>query len=247
MNTRWIVPALVFGAAGLMATIGCDDKPNVPAQVLQQQAKAAEEQKHPNKHPTTQELISGKRSRTALIPLPLTMELPPGWGKLNEVSDAGLKLNAGNLLQGYTPNGEVQIQLSARPAMKKEDLNHMLAAGKKEMAEKPQQILKFELRPLGNNQVLERQSVGRAAPLTVYDANNQPHTSEESIFNWTISVLVPNEEAFQVYELNFILLTKSQYDKDKDFLNSVVETLRYATDTSPTPAPSALPAATTLP
>src|SRR5438270_650993 len=134
--------------------------PSVPPAVLQQQAKTAEEQKHPNKHPTTQELLSGKRSRTALIPLPLTMELPPGWGKLNDVSDAGLKLNAGNLLQGYTPNGEVQIQLSARPALKKEDLDRMLAAGKKELAEKPQQIVKFELRPLGTNQVLERQSVG---------------------------------------------------------------------------------------
>src|SRR2546421_7079067 len=154
MNKRWIVPALVM--AGLMAGIGCDDKPSVPPAVLQQQAKTAEEQKHPNKHPTTQELLSGKRSRTALIPLPLTMELPPGWGKLNDVSDAGLKLSAGNLLQGYTPNGEVQIQLSARPALKKEDLDRMLAAGKKELAEKPQQIVKFELRPLGTNQVLER-------------------------------------------------------------------------------------------
>ena len=115
------------------------------------------------------------------------------------------------------------------------------------IAANPQQIVKFELRPLGNNQVLERQSVGRPAPLTVYDSNNQPHTSEESIFNWTISVLVPNEGAFQVYELNFLLLTKSQYDKDKDFLDSVVQTLRYATDTSPSAPPSAQPAATTLP
>src|SRR4051812_48596855 len=102
MKMRWILPALMM--AGLLA-IGCDDKPAVPPAVLQQQAKN-DEQKHPNKHPTTQELLSGKRSRTALIPLPLTMELPPGWGKLNEVSDAGLKLSAGNLLQGYTPNGE---------------------------------------------------------------------------------------------------------------------------------------------
>jgi len=75
MNKRWIVPALVM--AGLMAGIGCDDKPSVPPAVLQQQAKTAEEQKHPNKHPTTQELLSGKRSRTALIPIPLTMEQPP--------------------------------------------------------------------------------------------------------------------------------------------------------------------------
>lgn len=233
---RIIVTAIATAALFLS---GCDDKPEVPQAVLDQARKQTEDATKPaSKRPATQALLTGKRSRTALIPLPLTMDLPPGWGKLDEPD---IKVSA-NLLQGYTPSGgEVQIQLSNRAAIKQEDLDLMIAGGKKEMAEKPKEILKFDVRPLGANKVLERQSVGHPAPFTTYDANMQPHTSEESAFNWTITVLVPNEGAYQRYELNFIGLTKSQYDRDKDFLNSVVDTLRYATDTTPTPAPSPPP------
>ncbi len=244
-SSSWMTVGLRLGvalvAAAALFLSACDDKPEVPPAVLEQAKKQTEDATKPaNKRPTTQALLSGKRSRTALVPLPLTMDLPPGWGQLNE---PGIKVSA-NLLQGYTPSGgEVQIQLSNRAAIKQEDLDLMIAGGKKEMAEKPKEIIKFEMRSLGANKVLERQSVGHPAPFTTYDADMQPHTTEESAFNWTITVLVPNEGAYQRYELNFIGLTKSQYDKDKDYLNSVVDTLRYATDTTPTPAVST-PAAT---
>jgi hypothetical protein len=196
------------------------------------------------KRPSTQELLTGKRSRTALMPLPLTMELPPGWGRLDESNE--LKLSAANVIRGITPNGEVQIGLASRRAMKQEEFDLMLKAGKKEMAEKPDEILKFEVRPLGSVQVLERQSIGKPAPLTTYDSNMVPHTTTESAFKWTVSVLVPNEGAIQVYELNFQDLTASQYEKNKDFLRGILDTLRYATDADagPSTAPSPSPAAT---
>ena len=100
---------------------------------------------------------------------------------------------------------------------------------------------RFLYDPLGNVKVLERQSVGQAAPFVVYDSRNQPHETIEAPFSWTISVLVPNEGAYQLYELNFIGLTKSQYDHDKDFLDGILRTLAYAGDTSLT---SLSPAAT---
>src|SRR5262249_53463242 len=157
------------------------------------------------------------------MPLPLTMELPPGWGPMQ-------KARLPNVIQGYTPSGEVQIQLTARSSMKEAEFKAMLNSAKKEMAAKPEQIVKVELRPAGEAQILERQRVGEPAPFKVFDSNNVPHETMESNFTWTIDVIVPHDGAYQMHELNFIGLTKSQYEKDKGFLNSVISTLQYASE-----------------
>lgn len=235
------------------ALAACDDKSSVPPQVLKQAEETQQAQATgKKKHPTTQELLSARRSRTALIPLPLTMEVPPGWGNFDGFGDPQVKAaTAGlNLLDGITPNGEVQIQLSVRPAIKQEEFDRIVTFGKKEQKEKPQQILKMDVRDAGNVKIMERQSVGEPRPLTTYDDKGREHTTTESSFNWTISVLVPNAGALQVYELNFIGLTKNQYDKDKDFLNGIVNTLSYGVEpattgpaTAPAPAAPASPAA----
>lgn len=211
-----------FVGAMFVCLAGCDDTSStLPPAVLEQASKPANTGPKP---PTTQELLTGHRSRTVLAPLPLTMELPPGWVRDPEAP-------APNLLDAPLPSGaEVQLQLRPRPSMKQDELDRLMVAAKKEMAEKPQEIVKLDLRPMGSVRVLERQRVGPPGPLTTYDANNVPHTSTESNFNWTLSVLAPFEGAFQVYELNFIGLTKSQYEKDRDFLLSVLATLQYAAD-----------------
>jgi hypothetical protein len=238
----------MFVIAAVCALVACDDRGSVPQSVIDQAKKAERDAAQPKtpKRPTTQQLVEGHRSRTALIPLPLTMEMPPGWGKLQDLGDAKISASL-NLLQGYTPHGEVQIQLASRPAMKQDALNRLVEAGKKEQTAKPQKVVRFELRPLGNVKVLERQVVGDPAPYTVYDANNQPHTTTESSFTWTIQVLVPNEGAYQVYELNFMGLTKSLYDQDKDFLEGILKTLQYGTDTSSGTSASPVAGATTAP
>lgn len=69
--------------------------------------------------------------------------------------------------------------------------------------------------------------------MILYDKNNVPHTTTESIFNWNTSVLIPSDDGkYQVYELNFIGLTRSQYEKDKDFLNSILNTIEYTGSTT---------------
>ena len=233
-----LISLLMVSVAVAMFAAACDDRGSVPQAVLDQANKPPEDFL---RVPTTQELVSGRRSRTALLPLPLTMELPPGWRPDRKLA---------NILQGYTPSGgEVQIQLVPRPSIKMDDLDRLVTGAKKEMAANPQQILKVDVRPLGTVKVLERQKVGVPAPLTTFDKNNQPHTSTESNFTWTLDVLVPHEGMYQVQELSFIGLTKSQWDQDKDFLNSVLSTLAYAGDVtsssttmsssaSPTTAPS---------
>jgi hypothetical protein len=225
--------ALLIAAAG-----GCDDSSTrVPQAVLEQATRPATST---DKTPTTQELLTGHRSRTALMPLPVTMELPPGWGPMQ-------KARLPNVIQGYTPSGDVQIQLSARPSMKDAELKAMINSAKKEMAARPQQIIKVDLRQAGEAQILERQRVGEPAKFKVFDSNNVPHESIESNFTWTIDVIVPHDGAYQMHELNFIGLTKSQYEKDKEFLNSVISTLAYASEAAAAATAATHPAVATQP
>jgi hypothetical protein len=188
------------------------------------------------KIPTTQELVAGTRKVLALGPIPLTLRVPESWQ---------IDVKGASLLTGHTPSSQgdkdkISIQLTSRPSMTQEAVDRMLDGAKKEQQAKPQSILKVEVRPLGGNvRVYERQAVGEPRPYTFYDAQNQPHTSTEQMFTWTISVLAPFEGAFQVYELNFVGLTKSLYDKDAEFLKGILNTLAYGSPPPSIPATAA--------
>jgi hypothetical protein len=212
--------------------LGCDDPaPQGAIQTQQPPAAAAAAAESARDVPTTQELVGGPRKTMALGPIPLTLRVPESW-KIEVTSGA-------SLLTGHTPSSQgdkdkISIQLTSRSSMTQEQVDRMLDGAKKEQQAKPQAILKVEVRPLGNVRVYERQSVGEPRPYTTFDARNQPHTTTEQMFNWTISVLAPFEGAFQVYELNFVGLTKSLYDKDAEFMRGILNTLQYGA-----PAPSA--------
>ena len=215
-----VVFSLAAAVALALAATGCEDPADdIPQAVLDQQAKRAAAEKDLPKIPTTQELTTGPRTVVPLGPLPLTMRVPASW----KVEVAG----GASLLRGHSPSGEVTIQLTSRPSLKQAQLESEIKGAKKEQAERPQSILKVELRPMGNGQIYERQAVGDPAPYTVYDSNMQARTTTEQLFKWTIAVLVPQGDAFQRYELNFVGLTKSQYDKDKEFLQGLLDTLSY--------------------
>ena len=210
----------------------CDDSSNVPVAVLEQTNQPQEELP---KVPTTQELISGPRKQVVLGPLPLTMRVPESW----EIKMVG----GATLLQGHAPSGEVSIQLNSRPSLKEDALDLLIAGAKKEQAEKPESILKVEVRPLGAVRVFERQSLGEPASFTTYTTDGKqmlPHTSTEIPFRWTLSVLAPHAGAFQVFELNFISLTKKQFDQDQEFLIGLLDTLTVGGDTSAS-QPTTLP------
>jgi hypothetical protein len=216
--------AIAFVALVIGINMGCDDRSSsVPPDVV---ADANKPKDQPPAVPTTQQLLNAPRTRTQLVPLPLSMELPPSWQPMKDAPVA-------NLWEGYTPSGQVQLQLTTRRSISQQDLDRLMQGASREMQQNPGEVLKVELRPKHDLKILERQSVGRPAPLVLYDKNNVPHTTTESIFNWNTSVLVPGEDGkFQVYELNFIGLTRSQYEKDKDFLNSILNTIEYTGSTT---------------
>jgi hypothetical protein len=237
--------------AGVLAG-GCDDRSSVPQSVLDQ-AATQNSSKTPAR-PTTQELLTGHRTTLVLTPLPLTMQVPDSW-KIEPLRGTPV-----TLVTGATPTSDISIQLSIRPSIHNDEFESLVTGAKKEMKQKPDTVKKLDIRPLGSGgaKLMERQSQGAPAPYTVYDAHNIPRVTTQSVYKWTLTVFVPHENAFQVYELNFIGLTKQQFDADKDFLNSIVNTLALgsgagassgagvtsgagAASTSPAPAPPALP------
>ena len=233
--------ALAMIAATLpLLSFGCED----PAEDMQQtmvdqQKRQQDAAKQLPKIPTTQELLSGPRSTVALGPLPMSMNVPTSW-RVAVVSGA-------TNLQGWAPSGtEITIQLSSRTTMKKEALDYAVRSAKKEQADNPHSVLKFDVRPFGPDgaQIMERQGVGEPRDYPIMDINGKTQITREQPFKWTISVLAPHSsgDAYQVYELNFIGLTKSQYDKDKDFLQGLLDSLSLGGTASATTVP-----ATTVP
>jgi hypothetical protein len=232
----------VISVVLLLAVSGlaCDDPSSndIPQSVREEQARREAAEKSLPKIPTTQDLVNGPRTVMALGPLPMTMRVPASW----KVEVQG----GASLLRGFTPNGEITIQLTSRPSLKKASFDALVKSDKKEQTEKPESILKVEVRPLGDVQLYERQAVGAPAPYTVYDKNMKERTTTEQLFKWTISVLAPTGDAYQRYELNFVGLTKSQYDQDREFLQNVVNTLTYGSGGGGG-ASSSISAATTAP
>jgi hypothetical protein len=236
--------AAAAGGLGLMAA--CDDKSSVPQAVIDQATTQATDQMPAR--PTTQELLSGPRTSELLTPLPLRMQIPKSWGRPRVITST-----TENILEGATPAGDISISKKVRPSITKTDFDRLIAGAKKEMQQNPDTIKKADLRPLPNSsdgKLFERQSVGQPGPYTTYDAQNIPHTSTQSIYKWTLMAFVPHADAYQVYELNFIGLTKEQFEKDQEFLNSIINTLSYATvgdSAPPTATPASAPAAPALP
>jgi hypothetical protein len=228
---------VVLGMLVSLIGLACDDSSNdIPQAVRDQQARQAEAEKKLPKIPTTQELLTGPRSVTALGPLPMTMRVPASW----KVEVAG----PASHLRGVSPSGqETTIQLTSRSPVKRAEFEAFVKSAKKDQAEKPQSIIKADLRPFGNAQLFEWQKVGEPREWPVSElvgGQMRTRTTTEQSFDWKISLFAPQGDGFQRYELSFIGLTKSQYDKDKSFLQGILDTLNWVDST-------AVPAATTVP
>jgi hypothetical protein len=212
----------IFLAASLLSA-GCDDPGDdgIPQAVLDQQAKQAEAAKNLPKIPTTQELLTGPRTLTPLGPLPMTLRVPVSW----KVEVAG----PASHLRGRAPSGdEVTIQLNSRAPIKRAEYEALIKSEKKAQSERPQSILKADIRPFGDGQLFEYQRVGEPREWPVYEgvgSELRTRTTTQQPFDWKLIVFDPQGDAFQRYELSFIGLTKSQYDKDKAFLQSILDTL----------------------
>jgi hypothetical protein len=196
---------------GCLAGGACDDAPAPPPPTRSAAPdEAADPATTEPARPTTQQLLSGPRTRVPLATLPLTAAVPEGW----EIATAGPLV----LLKGPTPAGSAEVQLAHRPPLKRDQIDALIDVAREEHAGRPG-ARRLDVRPLGAATVLERQRVGAAIP--------DPVTGEaDPIYEWTLTIFVPQDDALDVHELNFVGLTLRQYETDEPLLRSIVESLR---------------------
>jgi len=204
--------------------VGCEEK-NSATENAKVAAKAEAEARKGPQRPTTQELLTGPRKRINVTPLPFSANVPLSW----KVESLG----AGSIivLTGPSPSGEAQIQLANRSTAKKEELEIIQRAAKKELTQPAtdsvKRTVKVDFRKLGDVEVFERQAVGLPGPLTTTDAQGIEHTETATPYTWTVMLFVPQGSEYARYEMNFIGLTAEQYKQDKQLLDAIMATLQY--------------------
>jgi hypothetical protein len=222
-----------------MAGLACDDKNEVPPEVLTSTPPATTTQAGP----TTRELLDAPRKPFKLGSFPLTLEVPQNWN-LHSLGN-GEVITVG----GPATSGDIDIQLVQQgQTVSANGPEATLAEAKKEMAAKPHPINRAELRPLGPGKVLEVRMISNAfvngkLPAEVWgDAELPDSTSTlpgvpkkvtRAILNphmvkWTFTVFLPTEDKkLSVRALTFMGLGLREFDRDREFLEQMMKTLKY--------------------
>jgi hypothetical protein len=237
-------------AAGLLATatlftgLACDDKNDLPPEVIKAQREQQERQRAAASRPapTTQELLTGPKKHLRLVGMPLALDVPPSWD-LKSLADGALIL-----VSGPATSAEISIQLTAQAgqAVSVARLADIVARAKQEANAKPHPINRVELRDLGPAKVLEERMISNelvngklppevwgeqeiknendpATPVIRVKAILNPH-----IVKWRLTVYLPtSKDQVTPRSLNFMGLKLSEYEQDKQFLEQLMKTLTY--------------------
>ena len=247
---RGTLGCLIAGLLVCIGAVACDDQSEVPADLIQQ-ADAPSDPPPAATRPTTQELVEGSRVPMALDMLPLVMQVPPSWKITRHSSPSGSIA----WLEGPTPAGEARIHLKLQNAMTPRQWDQLVMGTQREIQRADDPNTKLETRKLGAADLIERRTVGTPISAPLVDATGMPtldakgdvvmHTMTP--MRWRVSIYLPREGQVEHYELNFIDLEKPQYEKDREFLEGILKTLRYTgtgpvTDPTPAAAPATAPA-----
>jgi hypothetical protein len=172
-----------------------------------------------NPRPTTQELLTGPRNSLRLHYFPLSVQAPESW-KITSMAGGDLVF-----VEGPAPAGDdVQIQLSHRGVVPDQQFDRRHAATTREAANA--NVMRSEVRSFGEMKILEHQSLGKE-PVTLTDRSGKPMPQTVNL-KWNVHVFIHRPEGgYESYELNFVGLTADQYEKDKDFLRGIVESVKH--------------------
>jgi hypothetical protein len=238
MSWRTLRPIATTAAAPLLVlaialAIGCDDKrdraansaPQTPPPESTQPAAATAPAR-----PTTQELLEAKRRPLTLGTLKLTLDVPPGW----MITTAG----TGSWLEGPTPNGEIRIQLATQGApLKLDSILAMEKRARDDAAKHPDVLEVVPLRDIGGMaRKMERREIQKNLTINIPDDKDPKITRPEKVdrVDWTILAFLPDADQFNINVLSFSGLSLQQYQKDREFLDHVLNTLHYtAVDLQP--------------
>jgi hypothetical protein len=234
---RWICWA-ISGAMVAGLGLACDDKNDVPPEVINARQNARNRLPATVPAPTTQELLTGKKKTVVLGAFPLTLEVPLNWALKSSGDPATITLS------GPANSGEITIQLVQPGHLQGDKLPEtMMAAAKKEQAAKPHPINRLEMRNLGPFKVLEERVIANAfvngkpaqevwGDVESTDNATATPTVTHTILNpqfvkWSFTIFEKSEKGFLVRGLTFPYLRVSEYEQDKQFLEQMMKTLKY--------------------
>jgi hypothetical protein len=241
---RWRAWAMAAAISG--AGLACDDKPDIPPEAVE--AHRAESNPLPASKPapTTQELLTGAKTKFRLGDIPLTLDVPKDWGLKSEGEGSAITIR----LEGPATSGTIAIQLSAQLNPNNQPITNarieqILAETKREANAKPHPINRVELRNVGPLKVLEHRMIsskdftGGKLPPEVWGETmiKNEKTGETKmvrtvlnpvLVKWNFTVFVPGApEKYNARSLTFIGLGLSEFERDKEFLEQLMKSLKY--------------------
>ena len=225
----------------LLAGLACDDKNESP-EALKARQQAQQPQLPATKPlPTAQELLAGPKKTLRLGEFPVSLEVPQSWG-LRSFGDGAASVIA---VSGLASSGEINIQLvqQNQTISSAVGVDTILAEAKKQLAAKPHPLNRAELRPLGPAKLLEmrgmsNQFVNGKLPEEVWGNVEIPDNrgnvvTTRAVINphlltWTFTLYIPTQNGrYMTRSLSFMGLTPAEYEKDKDFLEGMMKTLKW--------------------
>jgi len=222
------------GMLAAMAGLACDDKNDVPPEMLRPRPAAATPQ-----GPTTRDMVDGPKKSLRLGVFPLTLEVPKTWN-LQSKSNADLMT-----VEGPAVGGDIVIQLVPQTqVLGATGPERMLAEAKADMAAKPHRINRAELRDLGPAKVLEVRMIsnpyvnGQPPPevwgeIQLGDSKGSPVATTRAVMNpllvrWSFTVFVPRgEKKYSVQTMGFMGLGFHEFEQNEEFLEQMMKTLKY--------------------
>jgi len=239
----WAMAGVLLGAA-----LGCDDSKDLPPEVAraqqEQQERARRQAALPASKPTptTQQLMAEKRRPLRLGTLPVVIDAPESW-KVGSLGGSGQIIT----LSGPATSGDIEIQLveQDRPLFNIA-IEKALESAKAEAASKPLPLNRVTLRPFGPGKLLEQRMFsgnfvnGRPPVEIVGDVDTgikDPRTGaplmkqdvlNPRILKWNFTLFLPaDKDRSLVRELKFMSLRLSEFERDKEFLEQLMGSMRY--------------------
>ena len=150
--------------------------------------------------------------------MPVILSVPQDW-KLKPRDNPAY-------LEGAAPDGDVQISLSVLDAMSENTQRAYIAAALDQSRKHPRRIQIHQSTTGIGIQVIERITY---ADRPGEPANQPPAATEPSEpLAWSIIVFVPLQKKFIPCRFDLMKLTQRQYDDDRQFIESMIDSARAA-------------------
>ena len=162
--------------------------------------------------PTTQQLLTGPRTKLDLKFAPFTLNVPQSW-ELKTFNDG-----ATVILEGSTPTDTVGISIPVYRTITADQEKALETHAKQDAIEHSDLIKSNPIRDMPGTKVIEQ---------LILDAPTSATTQPLQTLQWIYTLCIPNGKDFTAYDLRIIGLTTQQYKNDQAFLRSIIDTATY--------------------